>query len=914
MSVPNNYNIINQNIKDFYSDIFLNDIDEITNQLKNKVKTEKIFQNKNIKKDDVEKHKELMITNYIIPLTYLIYSYIYIKFYNNQFKNQIAVENKLNYEMYKFVFSHKNPIIRKVNIFLYKYYKDQLHGDKKIDFTIDDVKNTTMKDNTIKFIEDMNNVLKDDTKDLNILKNIHDNLNKAENRISDIIIIINEIIRKYNETLQQQQQQLPLFNNENIYKKINDFSIKKIDIVKFKIIESEYNNFYTSYLELIKTNIKTININILKLNDIDENNIIHEDKIYFQGININGIKSIEVIKTIYTTIYTQEKEKYDNYKIIIQHNIELNQLLNKGKKLINLFFSIDISKLNKKMNEIVKNIKNNKEAIITKIYAIISLIVKAQTSLKIDEIMSFINTNDTSSNKLLEQYIYIYRSIIYYEIIEFNYLFKKNNTHEDAIYDDYNNENYFKEQRKKFYELFENYIDDITKNNKSKNSILNNIKDDYILKKENLINDKNIIEERSIQYIKKTQNITNKLTKIEIEIKKLENTKNDCIKKQKEISSLILRSGIIESRKRIMDIINNLPYLKENFYDKISSIIDNINDNSLLKSEVNTFFVNTIINELTNSITQFQLNKSDLTTKEKESIIKNKEYDEIQKNIIDTILSNIGIETNNNNSKQNYFNTINKVIKNIDSEKNQNEKNVFLDKCNSEFDILDKILKEIDDKITIMDFSRTDNKLFFLYEKDSINKTYKYYFSDLVGNKKDLFNKFESTLNNPDKIFLRKNMKLKVTNLITDIDINIHFMNKIIIDLNKYFIENKEDFFKKFTEIFNNNENNNLVSFLDQYKKYKDDLILKINNLLDKINNNELKLIDNTKLDSNNLTNNFLPKIQKKQDRINKIKEHQNDKTDKRGKYTIIIPSTDVLFLYIINLLIIIDFLTYFYE
>ena len=52
MSIRNNYKIIREDTRDFYNDIFLSDITDITNQLKNKVKTEDIFTaGKNIKKD-----------------------------------------------------------------------------------------------------------------------------------------------------------------------------------------------------------------------------------------------------------------------------------------------------------------------------------------------------------------------------------------------------------------------------------------------------------------------------------------------------------------------------------------------------------------------------------------------------------------------------------------------------------------------------------------------------------------------------------------------------------------------------------------------------------------------------------------------------------------------------------------------
>jgi hypothetical protein len=876
MSIPNNYKIINENIKDFYNDIFLNDINTISTRLKDKVKTVDIFNEKSIKTDNKNKHKNVIVGNYIIPITYLIYSYIYIKFYNYQFKNQIIIENKLNYEMYKFVFSHKNPIIRKTNIFLYKYYKNQLDGNKKIDYTIEDVKIGTMKDNTIKFLEDMNNILKDDTKDLNILKNINDNFDKSIIKIKNIGDIISDIIKK-----------IPgesYTTSTNIYTKIDDLSIKKKNIKDFLNYESEYNNFCSIYQELIKTNIKTININILKLNT--KINIINEDNIILDDINIK--------KKLYLTEYGEEKQKYQLYKNIIESNIEVNQFLKKGKKLIDTLFSTN--KSDKKINDIIKNIKTNKEDIIKKIYYIITQISVTST-ISIEKIVNNIDTYKSPKNELLDQFIVIYKSIIYYEIIEFNYLFKKNNIEEKEIYN-YKLENYIDTQRNTFNGLFEEYIDNISKNNKSKKNILNTIKDDYILKKENLTNDKDIIDDRSAQYNKKNKNIKNKLTKIEVDLNNLKGIVKSCDKIKKDILNLNIRGDNSSYKSKIMEMTNSLPYLKTEHSDNINKQIEDLMNSTpysalslpdkikSLKKTVGEYYDDPIIKELNNSIAKLQISKTNLDTKNKESLTKNKEYDNMQKNIINIIISNIGTDINNN-TKQSYFNTINTRIKNIDTEKNENEKDLIKNNCNIEFDMLDKILKNIDNKLSIIEFNKIDNKLYFFYKKDDIYKLYNNYFNDMTKSKKNADNLL--TISNSNKYN--------------------NFMNTILKELNKYFIENKEDFFKKIQEIFNNNNNNNLISFLDQYKKYKDELIFKINDLLDKINDDKLKL----NLNNKNIPK-FIPLIKKKQDRIKKILDHVNDKIDTKGKYTVIIPSTDVLFLYIINLLIIIDFLTYFYE
>ena len=64
--------------------------------------------------------------------------------------------------------------------------------------------------------------------------------------------------------------------------------------------------------------------------------------------------------------------------------------------------------------------------------------------------------------------------------------------------------------------------------------------------------------------------------------------------------------------------------------------------------------------------------------------------------------------------------------------------------------------------------------------------------------------------------------------------------------------------------------------------------------------------------------NDFKDGIQTKINYYNKIKksaEPENNKfKDKKGKYTQVLPYTDIMFLYFIDLLIIIDYLTFYYE
>jgi hypothetical protein len=41
------------------------------------------------------------------------------------------MENKLNYKMYQYFFSHKNPIIKKVNVYFYNMYNNLLSNNSK---------------------------------------------------------------------------------------------------------------------------------------------------------------------------------------------------------------------------------------------------------------------------------------------------------------------------------------------------------------------------------------------------------------------------------------------------------------------------------------------------------------------------------------------------------------------------------------------------------------------------------------------------------------------------------------------------------------------------------------------------------------------------------------------------------------
>jgi hypothetical protein len=87
--------------KDFYDEIFMKRLNNFTNYWKDKVDVTKIVLNEH------KIHKERIINDYIIPISYLIYSFIYTKYSRFQFIKNLQIENNLNYTMYKEFFNNK---------------------------------------------------------------------------------------------------------------------------------------------------------------------------------------------------------------------------------------------------------------------------------------------------------------------------------------------------------------------------------------------------------------------------------------------------------------------------------------------------------------------------------------------------------------------------------------------------------------------------------------------------------------------------------------------------------------------------------------------------------------------------------------------------------------------------------------
>ena len=441
--VGQEYPILNNvKIKNFYNEIFIARINTLFNQWKNDVDVSNIkndsFRDSSGKLIGKEKHKERIVKNIVIPVSYLIYSYIYVKYSNFQHKRNIQLENNLNYEMYKSFFSHFNPVVKKVNIFFFEEFQKENKKDPSINLiSIDDFKKN--KDNIIKFLVYISNEIK---KKNNYKDKIHDvetlmnDFKFCINQMNKIITLLNkmnfnryvfkrgppEII--YNtatissgsvpsvfnniiDTFGNVNNSKFNFNNNSLEISIKDSSgviiiktndntpFKKIfDDIKDKIIEKDYdiydddkkkyndmNKYYLNILEKIKD----INLFIIKEKFIKEENInlydIFKNYIYykkkFKKYNDEKDKEEALLNYINEIKnYTEDQiEVYDLFFKLMNEN-KSKQDKNKNKNY------------NNKIKDHYDQIKNINKTIIDNIYYSIN---------KINEI-NFNNERDSSGS------------------------------------------------------------------------------------------------------------------------------------------------------------------------------------------------------------------------------------------------------------------------------------------------------------------------------------------------------------------------------------------------------------------------------------------------------------------------------------------------------------------------------------
>ena len=401
-----NYEILQR--KEFYKTNFESVIEKLIETKKNSVDVNGLVSPNKSKQNEYEgTHQKRVIRDYIVPLIYLIYSMIYIKFYNNQLVKQIKFESNLNYNMYSYVFSHKNPIIKTVNVFMYKYFeKNNSNNSTGVNkYIIDELKDGTFKQGVMKFFEDSNKLFLPDTtsadkikiilkalKDCKIqIKSIYDKLDEIKANIphsppalparssppSTIAINdINNITAKFSN----KNYKLDTFLDSISYKGIGENK----DL--FDIYRTKYNDTVTGYKNLLNKTLKTINTNILYINFSNE---IDEEKygIITDNISLNNINSYI---NYYENLLNEELKENNVFQLIGNENKTLEGLIHDEKDLIVSFLK-DKNNTNNTNNNVSKkkdllnDIYNTKKDLYGNIYDIINNILKYTKYKKLEE-------------------------------------------------------------------------------------------------------------------------------------------------------------------------------------------------------------------------------------------------------------------------------------------------------------------------------------------------------------------------------------------------------------------------------------------------------------------------------------------------------------------------------------------------
>lgn len=841
-----NFPILNNNNNDYYNEFLRDSLNVLQLEIETLVNNSKIVNN-----EKKILHNFRIIRNYIIPLSYVIYSYIYIKYQKEQINRQLRLENDLTYNMLsKYFFNHKNPIIKKVNVFFYLNLEGKEKNIKKNNnkinkkdedeiitaLKIDDENNVNRK--IIKFLDEINKTLPSndlDKKCEDIIKGLNKLLDKLRKLVQDLIIIEKKVSNSSNGTINKslfnKYFTSNIKNNNNKIKVdelLDNISFEKIDknTKLFEIYRIEYNSCVTQYQNILK-DLKNINLNILYINS--ENYGIIEDNISMERINAY----------INTYSYT-ELPKYSNetFKNLKNNNNTIINHLNDKIDLINILLNFELKNNTNKerFKKYFDEIQESKKKII-------------------DETKKVLDNNDEK----IKIYKNIYKSIYNYEIIELYYLSKIkkvdiSSTSIPSILIENNLNDYKKINIKDYQFEFDKNFRDYKKDDNSNENIqdLQNLSSDLTIIKKDIDDNSKELDE----YITK-KNLT--ATKSDIEKVQLKKLEDDLGKKKTLIvtyTSYLSNPSIRAFFTKDSTIIPSEKSLKEQEIktmelSKPKNITDQIN--ILLRN-----FYNSLINNIDIEITGISQNITYLKTKLKEL-----EYeinsDTFKQSIMKLKITNITEYIGKISEILTYFNKI--------KEDKENNDKILKREATTNFNFLLIIMEQENNIIDSIGYKESINKVSYRLGKDELNVIYK-----------------------------------SITEITTEESIKV-----VKKKLNNYFTNNEETFIEFLNKEKEKSNKDIYKLFFNKYNEYYEKFIKKINNILDNINSHKLKL-DTTKI-SYFTTNNI---------KLEKIKElfrnPTNNNNNNSGKYTKILPYTDILLVYLLYLLLIIDYLTYFYK
>lgn len=377
-----NYKILNNTT--FYENDFLVNFNKIINNKKNTVTTN-IFNN-SVSNNEKATHKTRMIENYIIPLCYLVYSFIYTKFYRIQITKEIVDDNDVKFKMLNYVFYHENPIIKKANIFFHKIFMENKQNNpnkqnKKIDNPLPDINNT----DTIAFLNAIIEEYNKEDKCINIIES-STSVTSVTSATSATSATLPTSTTSTNITIQNNTKgKFEIF--ETIYKNINDciknvymilYYLDKSTIISSANIKSmknsKFNTTNTIKDQIIsqKDDIDISNL-ISMLNWDNENlliNLILDNKKAYESLSISNKKFFISAMDFYIKFSENiNKINKEQFKLILDTylvNESVIKLKNIKKYYDYFMIKYDTEKKiynntknNKKyINEIIKELKN----------------------------------------------------------------------------------------------------------------------------------------------------------------------------------------------------------------------------------------------------------------------------------------------------------------------------------------------------------------------------------------------------------------------------------------------------------------------------------------------------------------------------------------------------------------------------
>ena len=856
-------------------------------------------------------HQSNMIVYYIIPLIYLIYSYVYIKF-NKEQKLQLSyAERKLKFEMFSFMFDLKNPIIKKINVFLYQTFNTKNKEEVNVQTNIlNNIIST--KDKVVAFIKFMNEKIVDDDyiKEFKILEIISKNIG-----------LIKEEFKKIKDNYKEYTKNTPDDNTllDNL-----------IDNFKKTIPE---NNKLNTYIETSRSLDRKFNNIVNYVNEINQNIILLKDLEYVEILDINKINTVYInnLEKNYNNKCNDKKEKSNLQKEIIKKNEQLIILLNSEIEIYERIFSLNskIDGYNIKVTKYRNIITKSKDSFYKLIYNILkeiklpNLILIDNTSNVIYNKLNTYNlehiTNNNENINITTLFGIFFISMFLYKDSEYSYLetILNNSPNLDRIKKNIDKQ---KDIQFEFVDIFRLYKNNLNNNNDNI-EVLENIQKDIIKLKEDTMRESDYIKSNTTKNSQSKKN-TNPITQLEGDIKR---KRDELIRKKNEFE------GLDKDKQNIDDIKSKLFDKFNIFNNKIITIIqDKLNSDD-----------DKIINELKTKNSSYEI-----------KLINNK----FNKFLID------------NNLKNEYDNLINtyikkpkskiKIVEIIELEKTINNKyskaSNEKDKLNTELQKLEidlfKLQKKKDDKESLNSLLKqklieldklngtVNDKLKKLKEQDSLPKpnyaSLKTEFDNTFTETLSISEKYKEivtkivikTSHNPISLIYKNNNQIfqniisrstVKTPLNINYNTNIDPLTKKIIDI----IINKKPDDKFIEELYNNHLKNQtpvVIPFFEEYKKHSDELKKTIIKLLTKINNGELNIVKNIDLLRKNYVEYVKYITSKKtirQNIININNNYEKVKTNKKkGNLIVIPPYTHTLFLYLIDLLIIIDYLTVFYK